>query len=325
MQRESIAFDIPAPFSLKATVLANGWHECAPMSWSEGGRCLQIIERNRRSVYRVSVVESRRTRWKVTLAGTVEGPSLDTALLARFVNRMRFVLRADEDYSEFHAMCEDHPTLHVLPGIGAGRTLRSASMTENIIKMICSTNVNWVQAVKMINRIAQLGPPLPHFAELTGWPTPREVLRAGETYLREACRLGYRVESILSFCRDVCEGRLDPETLIDAVAGENVATAELLVRLRTIRGVGPTSAHYLLSFLERHDRLAIDSSTVAHVARTHLEGRRPTRRQIERIYEPYGRWKNLVWWFEHWLTWDTAKTLLREAGLHARAGARGLS
>jgi len=46
-----------------------------------------------------------------------------------------------------------------------------------------------------------------------------------------------------------------------------------------------------------------------------MAGRRPTNRQIEDIYAPYGRWKHLVWWFEHWLTWDTAKALLHEAGV----------
>jgi len=74
----------------------------------------------------------------------------------------------------------------------------------------------------------------------------------------------------------------------------------------------------MLSFLGRHDRLAIDSSTITHVARTHTKGKRPTAKQIERIYAPFGRWKNKVWWYEHWLTWETPRELLREAGIAAR-------
>ena len=49
--------------------------------------------------------------------------------------------------------------------------------------------------------------------------------------------------------------------------------------------------------------------------RSHTKGKRPTVKQIERIYAPYGRWKNKVWSCEHWLTWDTAWQLLREAGM----------
>jgi 3-methyladenine DNA glycosylase/8-oxoguanine DNA glycosylase len=154
---------------------------------------------------------------------------------------------------------------------------------------------------------------VPHFAGLCAWPTPREILRAGKRYLKEVCRLGYRVEQVLSFCREVCDGRFDPESLIHLAASPAVSSDEILSRLRSIRGIGPSSAHYLLSLLGRNDRLVIDSSTVAHVARTHTNGKKPAAGQIEKLYAGYGRWKNLVWWYEYWLTWETARSILREA------------
>ena len=54
---------------------------------------------------------------------------------------------------------------------------------------------------------------------------------------------------------------------------------------------------------------------MAHVARTHTNGRKPTYKQIERIYAPFGRWRNLVCWFENWITWATAKQIMREFGV----------
>ncbi len=288
------------------------------MSWSEGGQCFQVIDRRRDRAYRVSVVEAGRTRRKVTLQVTIDGGDFDEGFVADACKRLRVILALDRELTEFYALCRDHPTLDVIPKIGAGRSLRSASMTENILKALCATNVNWTQAVKMINRLGQLGPPIRHFVNLTAWPTPREILRAGEKYLKEVCRVGYRADSILGFCRDVCEGRFDPEALDELAASDAVTSDELLARLRSIRGIGPSSAHCLLSFLGRHDRLAIDSSTIAHVARTHLNGKRPTPRQIESIYEQYGPWKNLVWWYEHWLTWETGRRIVREAGLAAK-------
>ena len=285
------------------------------MSWCEGGRCFQMIERHQGRICRVCVVEAARRRGKVTLRLMIDGDAIDKPLIARIRSDMRVVLGLDEDLSKFYTICREHSALHVVPRIGAGRGLRSVSMTENIIKALCATNVTWTQAVKMINRLGQLGPPVRHFVNLNAWPAPREILRAGERYLTEVCRVGYRAESILSFCRDVCEGRIDPEGLDDLARDVGTGSDELLAQLRAIRGIGPSSASYLLSFLGRHDRLAIDSSTVAHVARTHMKGKRPTLRQIERIYERYGRWKNKVWWYEHWLNWDTARQILREAGL----------
>lgn len=315
MEVRSTRLAVAPPFSLKATALSHGWHECAPMSWCEGGKCFQVIERERDKAFRVSVVEARRSRKSVSLRMTIEGSDLDDVLVRRFRDRMRVTLGLDRDMSAFHAMCKDHPTLHLLPRIGAGRSLRSVSMSENIIKSLCGTNVTWTQAVKMINRLGQLGPAVRHFVSLNAWPTPREILRAGERYLKEVCRVGYRAESILAFCEEVCSGAVDPEELTELARSNGTSSDDLVARLRSIRGIGPSSAHYLLSFLGRHDRLSIDSATVAHVARTHMNGRTPTHKQIEKIYEPYGQWKHLVWWYEHWLTWDTAKGMLREAGL----------
>jgi len=303
------------PFSLKTTVLSHGWHECSPMSWSEGGRCFQIIQRNQDKAYRVSVTESSRRKGQVTLRVEVEGDNLDASIMARTKKNLRIILGLDSDLSEFYELCRDHPTLHVAPLIGAGRGLRSVCMAENILKVLCSTNVNWSQAVKMINRLGQLGPIVPHFRNLSAWPTPREILRAGEKYLLEVCRVGYRTESILEFCRNVCDGRFDPQELDALAASDDVSNEEIIERLRSVRGIGPTSANYLLSFLGRHDRLSIDTATIAHVARVHTKGQKPTLKKIENIYAKYGKWKNKVWWVEHWLSWGTARQILDEAGV----------
>lgn len=307
------------PFSLKATVLSHGWHECAPMSWSEGGACFQMIERDGDRAYRVSVTEERRRAKTVALRVRISGGPLSAALVDRFLENLRVSLGLDQDLSEFFDICRQHPTLHVLERIGAGRAVRSASMAENVIKTICGSNVNWTQAVKMINRLGQLGPCVPHFRSLNAWPSPREILRAGEKYLLEVCRVGYRAETILKFCEDVVAKRFDPDELDRMARDAHVSTEEISSRLKSIRGVGPTSANYLLSFLGRHGRLAIDTSTVAHVARTHTNGRTPTIKKIEKIYARYGPWKNKVWWFENWLNWTTARELVEAS---PRRGAR---
>ena len=285
------------------------------MSWSEGGRCFQVIQRNKDKACRVSVTESSRRNGRVTLRIKVEGGDVDAESMARTKKNLRVILGLDSDLSEFYELCRDHPTLHVAPLIGAGRGLRSACMTENILKVLCSTNVNWTQAVKMINRLGQLGPIVPHFRNLNAWPTPREILRAGEKYLLEVCRVGYRTESILEFCQTVCDGRFDPQELDALAASDDVVNEEIIERLRSVRGIGPTSANYLLSFLGRHDRLSIDTATIAHVARVHTKGKKPTLKKIEKIYAKYGKWKNKVWWVEHWLTWGTARQILDETGI----------
>lgn len=308
----------PSDFSLKATVLSHGWHECAPMSWSEGGKCFQLVERDRDRVFRICVTEPPiRSRVSKTLSVSVDtdarnGAIVEEEVIEALVARLRVALGLDLDLSEFYAMCAEDDVLSVVPKIGAGRMIRSVSMTENILKALCSTNVNWTQAVKMINRMCQLGPNLTHFRNLSAWPTPREILRAGKKYLSDVCRLGYRCDSILKFCDDVASGRFDPASFDVLAADPGVSSEDLVKMFQQIDGIGPTSANYLIGFLGRHDRLAIDSATYAHVAKLHTRGKKPTARKIERIYAKYGKWKNKACWLENWLTWDTARGLIAE-------------
>jgi len=181
-------------------------------------------------------------------------------------------------------------------------------MTENLIKAICWTNVNWSQAVKMINRVAQLGPTFPHFRNLNAWPTPREILRAGEPYLQQVARLGYRTDTILQLCRQTVAGKVDYDRL-DAYA-KTESVDQLRARLLAIKGVGPATAAFLLTLLGHFEYLSIDSATVAHAARTYFNGRKPTHAQIEKVYAKYGPWKHLVYWFEQWIESETAQGMM---------------
>jgi hypothetical protein len=46
------------------------------------------------------------------------------------------------------------------------------------------------------------------------------------------------------------------------------------------------------------DRLSIDSAVYAFVKDRHFGGRRPSAAEIEKLYEPYGEWRALAYWFE---------------------------
>ncbi len=330
MDRRTLELEVTQPFSLRATALGHGWHECAPMSWCEGGSCLQWLTRDGSLVRRISVLQRASSRRRVTLELLLEGRELTDASEDLARRECVVSLGLDSRLDEFHELCRAHPLLHVVPKLGAGRLLRNASMTENILKAICGTNVNWDQAVKMINRLAQLGPLFPHFRNLTAWPTCGEILKAGESYVRGVARLGYRTEAILKLCQESVTGEADLDAQevdsganghadqhprcgpasLDALA-RTEPTPALRKRLLGIRGVGPATAGFLLSILGHHDHLSIDSATLAHVTRLHLSGRKKaTAKQVEAIYEPYGKWKNLVYWFESWIHWDTARSMI---------------
>lgn len=298
---------VPKPFSLKATALGHGWHECSPVSWCEAGECLQTVERIGNMPVRLSLTQVSGRGHSVRVQVMVEADDVGASVVTLMRHRAATMLRVELDLKEFFDLAAGHPKLGPIVEIGAGRILRCPSMTENIIKTLCATNVNWTQAVKMINRIGQLGPCLKHFRSLNAWPTPAEIIAAGKDYLVNVVRVGYRADSILAFCRSVQNGSFDAEGL-DELA-RKASTEELFRRLVSIKGIGPASANFLLGLLGRFDRISVDSWTITYVARTYMKGRKPTVRQVEKLYERYGRWRQLVWWFEQWLTWDTARSM----------------
>jgi 3-methyladenine DNA glycosylase/8-oxoguanine DNA glycosylase len=309
---EQHTIEIPAcpPYSLAATVLSHGGHECSPFSWSAGGQCFQWISRVGREAVRVSVRQSEAGGiQEPMLEATIEASAIDDALVDSIRDALVHMLALDDDPAEFYGVCEDHPTLPVLAKLGAGRMLRWQTLSETLVKAVCGTNVTWKQAVKSIQRIGQLGPSFTHFASLHAWPTPAEIIKAGEDYLNDVCRLGYRTAQILRLCEQVRARDFDEATYLDDIATAD--PADLRKRLTAFPGIGPTSAKYLRILYGRYDELAIDSAVVAQVAKIHTKGRRPTIKQIERLYERFGPWRARVYWFEQWLTWETAVQLQR--------------
>src|ERR1700730_7851140 len=100
---------------------------------------------------------------------------------------------------------------------GAGRCMRATASGSDVVKTILSTNVTWRQAVTMINRLAELGDPCPADPSLRSWPTPGQVIRAKEKFLRNTVRAGYRSPYIMELARAQKSGTIDLDAL-DAAA-----------------------------------------------------------------------------------------------------------
>ena len=150
----------------------------------------------------------------------------------------------------------------------------------------------------MINRLAELGHPYPPDKALHAWPTPGQVLRAGEKYLRDHVRAGYRSNYILELARLQKTGGIDLDVL-DA-ASQKMTSDQLYRALLGLKGVGKSSAHFLMSLLGHYDHIAIDSATYAYARRELFRGRRPSEAQIRKRFAKYGKWQSLAYWFGRW-------------------------
>jgi N-glycosylase/DNA lyase len=214
------------------------------------------------------------------------------------VKSVRSSLRLDEDFSGLYEVAKKHPRFRWVPKTGAGRLLRSPTVFEDVVKMICTTNCSWALTEIMIQNICKkLGDPL---AE-TGWsfPGPEVVSACSEKFLRKEIRAGYRAPYLLELSRRIVARDLEIESWRDST----LPTVDLFDQVRSVKGVGPYAAGNILKLLGRYDYLAIDSWCRKKFFELHKNGRSTSDNVIERFYAPFGKWKGLFFWLDvtkHW-------------------------
>ena len=301
MRSTTTRLPVKKPFSLFSTAVSHGWYQTVPFRWQTTDDALERAERlqdGRVMLLRLRECAGTRRGYRdVELTVTGVGAD-DPGVSEEMGRRARIMLRLDEQLDGFYDLCRTTPDLQAALREGAGRCLRAPTLWEDVIKTILGTNVTWRQAVTMINRLAALGDVCPADPSLHAWPTPGQVVRAGERFLRDRVRAGYRSQYILEIARQQKSGEIDLDALDAASAG--MSSEELFSALIRLKGVGKSSAHFLLSLLGHYDHIAVDSATFAYATRALFRGRRPTEAQIRRRFARFGKWQALAYWFGRW-------------------------
>ncbi len=145
------------------------------------------------------------------------------------------------------------------------------------------------------NLVTSFGNPYPPNPALRTFPTPEALAAASDEQLIGA-RLGYRAPYIQELARQVVEGKLD----LAALENSDLSTEELQTALLKIKGVGPYAAHTLLMLLGRYEHLAYDTVMRDFLSAKYVLGDKPTLEDAKRIYDGWGKWKFLAYWFEIW-------------------------
>ncbi|GIK39344.1 MAG: hypothetical protein BroJett011_31770 [Chloroflexota bacterium] len=294
----SLTEPVPIPFDFEAAARSHGWSALAPFTWDADTKTLSRVQRLQGSgkVVRLHLCQGHPNGAAPFVAVEVETVELLTpgeeAEIRRAVRRM---VRLDEDFSEFYELCAQAEgwTLRVQPG--GGRLLRCPTLFEDIVYTLCTTNITWAGTKRLVERLtALLGEPFPGRDEWRAFPTPAAITAAGPEVLRQEIRLGYRSGYIWELASAVAEGRLDLSTLEDPA----LPTAELMRRLRQIKGVGPYAAATLLMILGRYEHLAVDTELVSHVSKKYFGGQPAGEAEMRGIYAPWGRWQYLAYWFD---------------------------
>ena len=273
---------IPTPpdFNFAATVESHGWRHLAPFRWSpEEG----ILRRKERLGGRTVELELSFDGQAIQVAGAPESEEL--------TRRIRRMFQLDVDVAEFVAMCRTSPAHAWVARVGFGRLLCGATVWEDAVKIICTTNTTWRQTVRMVELlVAKCG-------RSGAFPSPADVARFPEDELKEDCRLGYRAKSIVALAAPgVIPSPVHDRRKVRRSAQED--TPELFDRYLQLPGIGPYGAAHLLAMDGRHDFIAVDTEFRRFVRETYHGGRKVSDASMLRRYARWGRWKYLAYWSE---------------------------
>ena len=278
------------PVDLWRTIVSHGVASLPPAEVDEEGRIMHItlpVDGGARTV-RLSVGGAGKARLEI-LGRT--GPRQAERLTAA----VRHVLRLDEDLSEFYALAAKDPELAWV-ATGAGRMVRSATVFEEVVKTVCTTNCTWSATERMVGAlVSHLGIAAPGApADGPGgrtFPTPTAMAEAPEDWYRDVARAGYRGAYLRTLAAAVASGELDLEELN---AGD-LPDDEVERRLLALPGVGPYAAAHVMTLIGRYSRLILDSWTRPKYAK--LNGREAAGdAEIIARFAPYDRYAGLAFW-----------------------------
>jgi len=279
------------PFRFLSVVKSHGWVQLAPFSFDEETAVLSYMEQ---------LSSGRVLEYKIM--GREDGVTVKTEKLtkieqAEVVERIKWMLGLDMDFSAFYAASKREPKLLHVEKMARGRVLRSPTLFEDVVKTILTTNTLWGATKRMnLNLIEQFGHSLDGNLEKRSFPSPAAIAASNPEVLREAVRVGYRAPAIHELASQVATDELDLESLKTS----DLPTLELRKELLKIKGVGPYAAANLLMILGRGDFIPVDSWALKLVSHEWYDGGPVTPKQVEEHFEAWGEFKGLAYWFWDW-------------------------
>jgi 3-methyladenine DNA glycosylase/8-oxoguanine DNA glycosylase len=282
----------PPDFDFRTAVCSHGFFVLAPNRWDPAGQALHtVVTLDSRTAVPLTISESASGAKLAIRSGAALAGDQQAAIRVA----IRRMLRLDEDLSDFHTRCRTSASYRPAADMRFGRLLRSGSLFEDVVKVICTCNTSWAQTVTMVRNITDAwGVPVGG-GDLKGFPTAEILAGVGPAEIRRRARTGYRSDYLHHFARDVADGRFD----LAAIERFDGPSDDLHKMLRDIRGVGDYAAAHLCMLLGRYDRLAVDTE-LRRFLRQRYPRRRFTPSSLRRAYEDWHPYQFLAYWFDLW-------------------------
>lgn len=289
------------PFNFLSVVNSHGWRQLEPFSYDESDNTI---------FYVIRLSNGHVVELKIRDGGDgvlVETEKLEKAERKEVTEKVAWIFGLDMDFTRFYAASRGEPKLALAKKRALGRVLRSATLFEDVIKTILTTNTLWVatrnMTMKLVNEFGTglngVGSAESHTVETSfrkAFPTPEAIAASTPDFLREKIRVGYRAPAIHQLAVRVASGSFD----LEALKTSDLPTLELRKELLTVNGVGPYAAANLLLILGRTDFIPIDSWALKLVSHEWYNGKPVTPKDVEKHFESWGEFKGLAFWFWDW-------------------------
>jgi N-glycosylase/DNA lyase len=291
-----ITIPSPTSFSFKRTVLSHGWYDLLPFEFdSKKWTLARVLQLDGAQPVTVTVSSAGRG------LRVVPSRRLRKREVERIAANVRHMFRLDDNFAPFYAFVARDGEFRWIARSGAGRLLRSPTMFEDVVKMICTTNCSWALTNKMVTGLVNsLGAESDDGRK--AFPTAGAMAAMPERFFRDEIRAGYRAPYLKELAQRVASGSLDLEGWLLG----DLSTPELLKQMKGVKGVGNYAAENLLRLVGRYDGLALDSWVRGEFARTRNGGRKASDKKIERFYARFGPWRGLVLWCDMTRNWLNA-------------------
>ena len=286
----TIFIKTPANFSFKATVYSHGWCELLPFELDEQKWRLTYVFTGKKGST-TGVLTGQKDRIRIDLANAKVPDE-------KIIADARHIMRLDDDLAGFYGQLDGHELLEWVVQKQAGRLLRSATVFEDLVKTICTTNCSWALTKLMVTRLVNdLG------EKTTGgkraFPTPQAMAAMPEKFYRDEIKAGYRSPYFVELSQRVVSGNLDPEVWLHS----DLSTADLKKEMKKVKGVGDYAAENLLKLVGRYDGLALDSWLRSQFYKKYNNEKICKDAKIERHYKKFGQWRGLAIWCDMTEKW----------------------
>ena len=304
-----ITISTPSNFNFRRTVMSHGWYALPPFEFdNEKWTLARVIDLGSAKPVTVTISEAKR--------GMLVNSSRQVGKRAaeKIVRDVRHMFRLDDDMRLFYEVVSQQPEFIWIAKQGAGRLLRSPTVFEDLVKMICTTNCSWALTEKMVKSLVnELGRESNDGRK--SFPTPEVMAQQSEKFYRDKIRSGYRAPYLKELAQRVASGELKVETWFHASRRgssptvregslpDEISTAELLREIKCVKGVGNYAAENLLKLLGRYDGLALDSWTRAQFAKLRNQSRKASDKKIARFYSRFNSWRGLALWCDMTRLW----------------------